>query len=147
LERPKESNAKFPLSNAKTIIAVALLLLLLGGVINYNWFAKKYKLLSQTTCSERALTTNELKLIEGKVKYSDVSDGNLFIDFYNGNEHVTVTTGKITFAQSGSKSRTYAFDASIPPLTAGLAEIKVIVDDKEMRGFSWDVVEAFGCEK
>jgi hypothetical protein len=103
-------------------------------------------LLSQTTCSERALTPNELALIEGKANfYKD--DGDLSIDLYNGNEHVNVARGKITFAQSGSKSRTYAFDASIPPLTAGLALIKVIVDDKEARGFSWDVVEAFDCEK
>jgi hypothetical protein len=33
--------AKFALSKAKTIIALALALLLLGGIINYKWFAKK----------------------------------------------------------------------------------------------------------
>ena len=146
VQQQKESN--FPPLKAKTIIALsALVLLLLGGTINYKWLSKKYQLFFKTTCSERALTTSELKLVEGKAKYSDVSDDNLFIDFYNGNEHTSVTHGKITFAQSGGKTRTYSFDESIPPLTTQLAEIKVIVDDKETRGFSWNVVEAFGCEK
>jgi Sel1 repeat len=148
VEHPKDSNAKFTPSNAKTIIALsALVLLLPGGIINYRWLSKKYKLLFKTTCSERALTVKELVLVEGKPKYSDISDGNFFIDFYNGNEYTSVTRGKITFAQSGGKTRTYSFDDSIPPLTASLAEIKVILDDNETKGFAWRVVEAFGCEK
>ena len=125
-------NAKLAPPKAKTIIAIsALVLLLLGGIINYKWLSKKYKLLFTTACTERALTPKELTLVEGKPVFSDVSDGNLFIDFYNGNEHTSVTHGKITFAQSGGKTRTYSFDGSIPPLTTQLAEIKVIVDDKE----------------
>lgn len=103
------------------------------------------KFVTKSNCTPRILVPSELKLLTGTAnKYSD---GSMFITFYNGNQNVSIASGKITVSDlARTITREYSFVRTIKSLTTELVEIRTIGDKPKDSDWTWNINEAIGCE-